>query len=96
MRIFAELVGFEWDDGNRDKSLIKHGVSRDECEEAFADEKRLIRVDAKHSGAEMRHHLLGKTQKGKILFISFTVRSHRVRVISARPINRKEKTLYEN
>lgn len=95
MRIFADVVGFEWDDGNRDKNLKKHGVTNAECEEAFADENRVVREDAVHSKAEARHYLIGRTKSGRRLFVSFTVRFNLIRVISARPISRKERTLYE-
>ena len=95
MRIFADAVGFEWDDGNRDKNLIKHGVTNGECEEAFSDSKRVVREDRKRSRAESRHHLVGRTSRGRILFVSFTVRKTLIRVISARDINKKERTLYE-
>lgn len=94
MRILAEIVGFDWDDGNRDKSLVKHGVTNAECEEAFGDENRVVREDVVHSQTEARHYLIGKTNKGRTLFISFTVRKEFIRIISARDINRKERLYY--
>jgi len=95
MRVFADIVGFEWDDGNRDKSLKKHGVTDTEAEEVFADTGRVIREDVEHSQTEARHYLIGKTEKGRILFVSFTIRRNLLRIISARPVNRKEINLYE-
>jgi len=95
MGIFADATGFEWDAGNKDKNLIRHGVSNSECEETFADEAKIIRDDEEHSLAEMRHHLIGETNHGRLLFISFTVRGSTVRVISARDVNKKERTYYE-
>ena len=92
MGIFADFVGFEWDDGNRDKNLKKHGVTNGECEEAFADEGRVVREDAAHSQHEVRNYLIGKTNHGRLLFISFTIRKNLIRVISARDVNRKERT----
>lgn len=95
MRIFADAVGFEWDDGNQDKNLMKHGVTNGECEEAFSDDRKVVREDRKHAHAESRHYLIGRTNNGRILFISFTVRKKMIRVISARDINKKERTYYE-
>jgi uncharacterized protein len=95
MRIFAEAAGFEWDAGNREKSLKKHGVSNTECEEVFADERRAVREDVKHSAEEKRHYLIGTTKRGRLLFISYTIRNTMIRVISARDINKKERKLYE-
>lgn len=94
IRIFDEVVGFEWDDGNRDKNLVKHGVSSSECEEVFLDSYKVVRKDSKHSRVERRHIVIGKTNQGRILFISFTVRQDRVRVISARMVNKKERKYY--
>lgn len=95
MRIFADVVGFEWDDGNRDKNLVKHKVTNAECEEAFADECRVVREDTVHSKVEVRHYLVGKTKRGRSLYISFTTRLDLIRVISARDSNKKERKLYE-
>lgn len=95
MRIFADVVGFEWDDANRDKNLKKHGVTSGECEEVFFDSKKVVREDATHSQTEARHYCIGKTRGDRILFISFTIRKSRIRIISARDVNRKEITYYE-
>jgi uncharacterized DUF497 family protein len=95
MRILADVVGFEWDDGNRSKILKKHGLKPDECEEIFRDANRQFFPDIGHSAKEERYVVVGQTQNGKILFIAFTIRNNNFRIISARPINRKEIRLYE-
>ena len=43
---------------------------------------------------EPRYILLGQSDTLQILFIVFTVRADRVRVISARPANKKERIMY--
>jgi uncharacterized DUF497 family protein len=50
--------------------------------------------DATHSKLEARHMALGITDAGRLLFISFTVRRHLIRVISARDMTRKEAITY--
>ena len=95
MRIFGYVVGFQWDDGNRDKILGKHGLELNECEEVFQDVERQFFPDVRHSAKEERYVVVGKTRSGKILFVAFTVRGSLFRVISARPINRREIKLYE-
>lgn len=95
MRIFADVVGFEWDDGNRDKNLTKHGVSHEECEQVFEDSHRQLYPDVHHSRHEERFVIVGATKGRKVLRVAFTVRGNRFRVISARPINRKERKLYD-
>ena len=94
MRVDKTVVEFEWDDGNSDKPK-NHGLCLEETEEAFLDENKIIFADWKHSATEQRVTLLGKTKKGRLLNIAYTVRKNKVRIITARPINRKEVPLYE-
>ena len=94
MRVFREPIEFEWDKGNEGKNLLKHKVRNEECEEVFFDpEKRILR-DPLHSDTEKRHIIIGKTKKRRILFLVFTTRRKKVRVISARDLNAKELYLY--
>jgi uncharacterized protein len=92
-----DIVGFDWDDGNSLKSAEKHSVSRPEAEQVFGDSRLLIADDVKHSQDEARHHALGRTIGGRLLHVTFTLREggKRIRVISARDMNRKERTNYE-
>jgi len=90
MVIFKKPVEFIWDKGNKDKNWLKHRVSNQEGEEAFFDENKKITKDL-----EKRYILLGKTKKNRLLFIVFTIRNKKIRVISARDINKKEVYLYE-
>lgn len=55
----------------------------------------LCQVDPRHSDDEHRYVALGTTSEGRRLFVSFTIRRNRVRVISARPMSRKERAVYE-
>lgn len=54
-------------------------------------------ADTKHSRGEPRFHALGKTDEGRTLHITFALRNagERIRVISARDIHKKERTIYE-
>ncbi|MDE2021100.1 MAG: BrnT family toxin [Patescibacteria group bacterium] len=91
----GEFDGFDWDEGNSDKSRRKHGVTIEECEQVFSNIPLLLLDDLKHSKFEERFIAMGKTDAGKMLFVVFTPRQSRVRVISARPMDRKERTFYE-
>lgn len=93
---FSKINGFEWDMGNYDKNWAKHKVEWQECEEAFFDSGLKQYKDKLHSGKEERYIALGKTAHGRILYIAFTIRNNKIRVISARDLNRKEMYLYEN
>jgi len=92
----AKITGFDWDDGNACKNE-KHGVSTAEAEQIFFNEPLLLITDAKHSQGEPRIHALGKTDEGRALHITFTLRNSgaKIRVISARDMHKKERTIYE-
>ncbi|HIE24125.1 MAG TPA: BrnT family toxin, partial [Candidatus Korarchaeota archaeon] len=51
--------------------------------------------DKLHSKEEERFILLGKTKKERVLFVVFTIRNDKIRIISVRDINKKERRLYE-
>jgi uncharacterized DUF497 family protein len=88
------IDGFEWDEGNRTKNWIKHQVSTSECEELFFNLPLLFANDAQHSQEEKRFYVLGQTNAERRLFISFTIRKNKIRVISARDMSRKERQIY--
>ena len=93
-KIFRAFTGFDWDDGNSEKNWIIHRVSRAECEEVFFNQPVLVRDDEKHSGTELRWHLLGKTNQGRLLYVVFTIRGELIRIISARDMSKKERSVY--
>jgi uncharacterized DUF497 family protein len=91
---FEKITGFEWDKGNGQKN-IKHGVTPAEAEQIFLNEPLIVLDDLKHSELEQRFHALGQTGEGRLLQITFTIRGTMIRVISARDMHRKERTIYE-
>lgn len=93
---FSAISGFDWDGGNARKNE-KHNVSIAEAEQVFFNAPLLILADEKHSNHEARFRALGKTDDGRLLHITFTLRQAdtRIRVISARGMNRKEREIYE-
>lgn len=95
MQVKGQIIEFEWDKWNLDKSYFKHGVTPKETEEVFIDEGSLRVPDAKHSQKEERFNIVGKTLEGKNIFIAFVFRSKKVRVISARRMHREEVEKYE-
>ncbi len=91
---WGRLKGFGWDKGNIDKSYQKHGITPNEAEETFLDEKAIILRDVRHSQKEKRYLLIVETIEEKLLFIVFVLRKKKLRIISARKANRKEKNKY--
>lgn len=96
MKFLTTAVLFDWDSGNNEKNWIKHKVKTEECEQTFFDDKNLVVKDIKHSGSEERFILLGMAKTGRKLHVTFTHRGEKIRVISARDQNKKERIAYEN
>ena len=91
-----KIVGFDWDDGNARKNE-KHGVTMAESEQVFFNAPLLLLEDGAHSQKELRIHALGKTDDGRALHIALTLRdtNRLIRVISARDMHRKERSIYD-
>ncbi len=91
------VTGFDWDAGNREKCQ-KHGVSVAEVEGLFG-RPLLIIPDESHSQDEERLRAIGKTARGRSVFLVFTIRVRAgkrvVRPVSARYMHRKEVRHYE-
>ena len=97
MTILPEPLTFEWDKGNIIKNYEKHNVTNQEAEELFSNEPFIISEDIGHSTKqEKRFQGLGKTKLGRMLFISFTIRTKKVRVISVRDMSKREEVTYES
>jgi uncharacterized DUF497 family protein len=94
---WQRIEGFDWDEGNSRKNLEKHQVGQNEAEQIFFNDPLLIVEDVVHSTAEMRLHALGRTDDGRLLHVTFTLRNDGklIRVISARAMHRKERVRYE-
>lgn len=91
----AACTGFQWDAGDFDKNWEFHRVSAAECEQVFFQRPLLIARDPKHSLDEPRFAALGQTAGSRLLAIVFTIRGSLLRVISARPMSRRERRVYE-
>lgn len=88
--------GFQWDEGNSDKNWVKHRVSRAECEQIFFNRPLITGETAGESQNEDRFYALGQTDLERRLFVVLTVRPHLIRVISARPMSRREREVYDD
>ena len=85
-------VQFEWDEDKAELNLKKHGVRFETAAKVFCDENRIEFYDSEHSIDEDRYNTIGMVDN--VLFVVYTERKNRVRLISARPANRKERSLY--
>lgn len=92
---FKDLAGFDWNQANKRKNLIKHKVYYKECEEVFYNRPLDFFQDEKHSVKEKRYGAFGQNNKKRRLTIIFMARNNKIRVISARDQNKKERKQYE-
>jgi hypothetical protein len=86
---------FEWDRGNIGKNWERHRVAYFECEEVLLNGQFIITKDTAHSATEDRYRVLGKTDEGRVLFLAFALRGDKIRVITARDVNKRERKAYE-
>lgn len=80
---------FEWDTDKNLANIEKHGVSFDEAMKAFVDPKRKIRLNTKHSRAEIRYYCIGMVAD-RVLTVRFTIRTGKVRLTRRGLLARRE------
>jgi uncharacterized protein len=87
---------FEWDNHKNASNKRKHGISFEEAQTVFFDEKAIEFDDPDHSIQEERFILLGLSQSLKVLVVCHCYRSdeNTIRIISARKATKKEQGAY--
>jgi uncharacterized DUF497 family protein len=90
---------FLWDAQKATTNLEKHGISFEEAALVFGDPEALDWDDPTHSNTEQRFKRLGTVGKGRVVLVVYTLREtkngkEKVRIISARQANRKERHAY--
>lgn len=88
-------ITFDWNKGNIDKNRESHKVHNKEAEEVFFNKPVKIYRDVSHSQIKERYTVLGITDQNRRLYITFTIRDSKIRVISARDQNVVERRMYE-
>ena len=88
-------IEFEWDQDKAAHNLQKHGVSFQEAATVFADTLNATVLDPDHSVDEDRYITVGLSCNHRLLMVSHTEHSARVRIISSRELTRKERKQYE-
>ncbi len=90
----SDIEGFEWDEGNL-THINKHRVEYFECEQILFNIPLLIDEDKTHSQNEQRLKALGQTNNNRLLLLIFIIRTNKIRVISARDQNKKERKKFK-
>ncbi len=71
----------------------KHRVTFEEAAEAFFDKYGVEIYDSAHSAKEMRFQIIGISSV-RLLFVGYTLRNDRIRIITARRANSKQERFY--
>ncbi len=92
-RRLESVEGFEWDEAKANANLRKHGIDFLDAALVFDDEARLDWFDDREHYQEDRFCTLGDVQ-GRIIFVAYTIRGDRIRLITARRASTKEREEY--
>lgn len=90
----ADNLKFQWDEGNAEKNLIAHQVTRSEIEQMFFRRPMVVAKLSQQARREPKYFALGRTDAGRQLFVVFTTRDQLIQVISARDMTRRERRAY--
>ena len=85
---------FEWDEEKSRLNYLKHGIRFETATHIFEDEDRMEFYDEAHSSEEDRYQTIGMVNK--ILFVVYTERNDRIRLISAREATPMERRIYHD
>jgi uncharacterized DUF497 family protein len=88
-------MNFEWDEAKAEANLGKHGVSFEESRTVFDDPLYVDFYDPDHSYDERRYIIIGRSQEGRLLLVSYTERGEVIRLISSREVTPAERRAYE-
>jgi uncharacterized protein len=86
---------FEWDKEKAASNLTKHRVSFEEAKTVFDDPLYVDFYDPDHSEDEERYLIVGESNQGRLLIVSYTERGNSIRLISAREVTPTERVAYE-
>ena len=88
-----ETAEFEWDDDKAASNLARHGVSFELARAAFFDPFGVELLDERFDYGEERYILVGMA-KGRLLYVAYTQRGARIRLMSARGAESFEQRWY--
>lgn len=86
---------FEWDEAKASINERKHGVSFREAATVFGDQLAITFSDPDHSEYEQRFLTFGLSRLNRLLVVAYTERGIKTRIVSARPMTKHERVIYE-
>jgi uncharacterized DUF497 family protein len=84
---------FEWDDEKAAQNLRAHGVEFETAREVFQDRFVITMTDPREDYGEERYRALGMV-RDRLLYVAYTMRDERIRVISVRYAEPWERRMY--
>ena len=89
------MVEFEWGPRKAAANVRKHNVTFQEAATVFGNPLALTFEDPDQSQDEHRHLTFGMSIQKRLIVVVHTDRRNRTRIISSRPMGRKERKIYE-
>ena len=86
---------FEWDERKSAANLRKHGVAFSDGVTVLSSDDGAITIFDDAVGDEERYITIGTDAVGRVLVVVYTLRGSKVRIVSARRANRRERREYE-
>jgi uncharacterized protein len=85
---------FEWHEAKAEANFFAHGVSFDLAKTVFNDPFAIERLDDREDYGEERFVMIGMAEGNVLLFVAYTEREERIRIISARRTTQNEQEDY--
>jgi len=93
----VRVVDFEWDEAKDLSNQRKHGLSFSEVKELFESGAEYLEIfDEDHSETEDRFIAIGPIKRGLVVVVYTEPEEDLVRIIGARPANKREQDLYRS
>ena len=84
---------FQWDDTKAADNYADHGVRFEAAREVFDDPFALEWLDEREDYGEDRYNIIGMVED-RLLYVSYTMRGEKTRIISARGAEPYERRQY--
>jgi len=88
------ILEFEWHEAKAEANLQTHGLSFELAKTVFKDPFAIERVDDREDYGEERLVIIGMAEGHVLLFVAYTEREQRIRIISARGVTQHEQSDY--
>jgi len=85
---------FCWDESKAAINERDHGVSFEEARQVFDDPREVVFFDPDHSTPEEARWVRIGLSERRLLFVVFTIRENRVRIIHARKASKSMERVY--